>query len=61
MLFRSLRAQDAQPVVVDIPHRAAAALATGETDIAIVGGPEGVKIVQRERRKPVLSGGFGRR
>ena len=50
----------AAPVTVDIPHRAAAALATGETDVAIVGGPEGVKIVQRERRKPVLSGGFGR-
>lgn len=57
-----LRAQTpTQPVVVDVPHRAAAALATGETDVAIVGGPEGVKIVQRERRKPVLSGGFGRR
>ncbi|HEU4889112.1 MAG TPA: hypothetical protein VFV49_14600 [Thermoanaerobaculia bacterium] len=50
----------AEPVAVAIPHRAAAALATGETDVAIVGGPEGVKIVQRERRKPVLSGGFGR-
>jgi hypothetical protein len=49
------------PVVVDVPHRAAAALATGETDVAIVGGPEGVKIVQRERRKPTLSGGFGRK
>ena len=50
----------AAPVAVDVPHRAAAALATGETDVAIVGGPEGVKIVQRERRKPTLSGGFGR-
>jgi hypothetical protein len=50
----------AGPVAVDLPHRAAAALASGETDVAIVGGPEGVKIVQRERRKPVLSGGFGR-
>ncbi|MFL6247804.1 MAG: hypothetical protein ACJ74H_17400 [Thermoanaerobaculia bacterium] len=49
-----------EPVAVDVPHRAAAALASGETDVAIVGGPEGVKIVQRERRKPVLSGGFGR-
>lgn len=55
-----LRAQDPQPAVVDVPHRTAAALATGETDVAIVGGPEGVKVVQRERRKPVLSGGFGR-
>jgi hypothetical protein len=57
-----LRDQTAiEPVVVDVPHRAAAALATGETDVAIVGGPEGVKIVQRERRRPTLSGGFGRK
>lgn len=32
----------------------------GEGDLAIVGGPEGVTIVRTERRKPVLSGGFGR-
>lgn len=51
----------AEPVVVDVPHRAAAALATGDTDVAIVGGPEGVKIVQRERRRPTLTGGFGRK
>jgi hypothetical protein len=48
------------PVVVDMPPRAAAAIATGDTDVVIVGGPEGVKIVQRERRKPTLTGGFGR-
>jgi hypothetical protein len=29
-------------------------------DVAIVGGPDGVAVVQQERRKPVLSGGFGR-
>ncbi len=28
--------------------------------MAIVGGAEGVQIVTRERRAPVLSGGFGR-
>jgi hypothetical protein len=28
--------------------------------IAIVGGPEGVGIVQSDRRQPVLRGGFGR-
>lgn len=51
----------AEPTAVDVTtHRAAAAVATGETDLAIVGGPEGVKIVQKERRRPVLSGGFGR-
>ena len=55
-----LREQTTTPVVVDVPPRAAAAMATGATDVVIVGGPEGVKIVQRERRKPTLSGGFGR-
>ena len=30
------------------------------SDVAIVGGSEGVTVVQQERRKPVLSGGFGR-
>ena len=55
-----LRAQETEPAVVAVPPRAAAAMATGDTDVVIVGGPEGVKIVQRERRKPTLSGGFGR-
>src|SRR5215210_2323531 len=32
----------------------------GEADVAIVGGSEGVTVVRKERRKPVLSGGFGR-
>ena len=32
----------------------------GPARIAIVGGPGGVTIVQEPRRKPVLSGGFGR-
>jgi hypothetical protein len=32
----------------------------GEADVAIVGGTEGVTVVRKERRKPVLSGGFGR-
>jgi hypothetical protein len=55
-----LQAQTTTPAVVDVPPRAAAALATGETDVVVVGGPEGVKIVQRERRRPTLTGGFGR-
>ena len=42
------------PVVVS------SASARGDADVTIVGGTEGVTIVQRERRKPVLSGGFGR-
>ena len=55
-----LHAEEAAPVV-QVPPRAAASMATGATDVVIVGGPEGVKIVQRERRQPVLRGGFGRR
>jgi hypothetical protein len=51
----------AAPVTVDASQRAVAAVATGQTEVAIVGGPDGVQIVQRERRKPVLAGGFGRR
>jgi hypothetical protein len=40
------------PVTTDVrPHG---------SDVAIVGGSEGVAVVQQERRKPVLSGGFGR-
>ena len=42
------------PVVVN------AAAVRGEGDVTIVGGSEGVTVVQRERRRPVLSGGFGR-
>ncbi|HYI13664.1 MAG TPA: hypothetical protein VEK57_31780 [Thermoanaerobaculia bacterium] len=40
--------------------RAEASVASGETKVAIVGGPGGVNIVKQERRKPVLAGGFGR-
>ena len=40
--------------------RAEASVASGETRVAIVGGTEGVQIVTRQRRAPVLSGGFGR-
>lgn len=32
----------------------------GESRITIVGGPEGVAVVEQKRRKPVLAGGFGR-
>ena len=42
------------PVVVS------AASVRGESDVVVVGGTEGVTIVQREKRRPVLSGGFGR-
>lgn len=40
--------------------RAEAAVASGETRVAIVGGPNGVSVVRQERRQPVLAGGFGR-
>ena len=49
------------PPVVNVPPRIAAAMTTGETDVVIVGGPEGVKTVRREPRQPPLKGGFGRR
>lgn len=43
-----------------VPPVAAAAVPRGAGDVAIVGGPDGVALVQRERRRPELSGGFGR-
>ena len=33
----------------------------GQAEVAIVGGPTGVSVVRKERPRPVLSGGFGRR
>jgi hypothetical protein len=38
----------------------AAPAARGTNNIAIVGGADGVTVVQHSRGKPVLSGGFGR-
>lgn len=56
--------EEPAPVVVSSvatgTSRAEAAVATGETDVAIVGGSEGVAVVKRDRRKPELSGGFGK-
>ena len=43
---------DLAPVIVE-PVR-------GNQDVAIVGGANGVTVVRRERRRPELSGGFGR-
>jgi hypothetical protein len=54
-----LHAQTPAPAV-DLPQRTEASLVSGETDVAVVGGPEGVQVVQRERRRPLLKGGFGR-
>jgi len=47
------RPQPAPPIV-------STASIPGETNVAVVGGPEGVTIVRREKRKPELTGGFGR-
>lgn len=44
----------------EVMPRAQASVAAGETRVAIVGGTEGVTVVKRERRQPVLAGGFGR-
>lgn len=44
-----------EPIPVAITPRAAG----GESRLVIVGGPEGVSVVEK-RRRPVLSGGFGR-
>lgn len=32
----------------------------GDSRVAIVGGPEGVSVVQERRQRPLLRGGFGR-
>lgn len=50
---------DTTTTVVAAPVNTASVASTSG-DVAIVGGPEGVTVVRKERRKPVLSGGFGR-
>ena len=42
------------------PAPTAAAVTKGSGDVTIVGGPKGLTVVRKERRKPVLTGGFGR-
>ena len=37
-----------------------ASITSGDADVAIVGGPDGVTVARKEKRRPVLSGGFGR-
>ena len=43
-----------------VPVATRGAVTGSDSRVAIVGGPEGVTIVRTTRRKPVLSGGFGR-
>ena len=45
---------------LETPTVVNAAAVRGAGDVTIVGGADGVTVVQRERRRPVLSGGFGR-
>ena len=47
-----------QPVTTMAP--ATIAPRVGEGAISIVGGPEGVSVVRQQRKRQVLSGGFGR-
>ena len=45
------------PTVVSVP----ATVRSSASEVAIVGGPEGVAVMRKEARpKPVLTGGFGR-
>jgi hypothetical protein len=37
-----------------------AAAVRGESEVVVVGGTDGVSVMRREKRRPVLSGGFGR-
>lgn len=48
------------PMTSIIPVTTASTVSPATGDVVIVGGPEGVAIVKKDRRKPVLSGGFGR-
>lgn len=49
--------QNATLVPTPMPQPSAS---RGDARVSIVGGTEGVTIVRTERRRPVLSGGFGR-
>ena len=49
-----------EPVINSDAGFTQASVAGSESAVRIVGGPEGVTLVQEERRAPVLSGGFGR-
>jgi hypothetical protein len=51
---------DAAAVAPVARTEAAIAPPAGGQDVVIVGGPEGVSIARQDRRRPVLSGGFGR-
>lgn len=59
--LRDDTATNAAAVIEPIPAPVAAVARPGtEARVAIVGGPEGVSVVEQKRRRPVLTGGFGR-
>ena len=43
-----------------VPIQGALPARTGESRFVIVGGAEGVSVVEQTRKRPVLRGGFGR-
>ena len=56
-----LGAPSLTPEPVTTPTTATTIAPTGsESDVRIVGGREGVQLIQEERKKPQLGGGFGR-
>ena len=58
-----LRAAIGAPVSSPAPSSAVVTFAgenTGAPKLKIVGGPDGVSVVEERRRAPVLGGGFGR-
>lgn len=46
--------------IVPVTPAQAARVTGGSAEVAIVGGNTGVAVVRKDRKKPVLSGGFGR-
>ncbi|HEX8408486.1 MAG TPA: hypothetical protein VF883_06460 [Thermoanaerobaculia bacterium] len=46
--------------IVPVTPAQAARVTSGSAEVAIVGGDTGVAVVRKDRKKPVLSGGFGR-
>jgi len=49
-----------EPVAAPAPITLSRRSAAPNTSIAIVGGPEGVVVVEQKKKQPLLTGGFGR-
>jgi len=50
----------AAATLVPVTATGSARATSGSAEVAIVGGNAGVAVVRKDRKKPVLSGGFGR-